>query len=147
MKPFAQRLALLGVALTGVAAITIPAAAISSSAQADAGSPTLTMTAVIRCSNGVFSTIEDAGHRAFGVKSVSTLSDRVRVYYDVPLAAYGTAFADPDETYTINNIDTGASGALDHMDIFIAKDGVKLTPSQACISGANIWIETKGYLQ
>ena len=108
--------------------------------------PTLVMTGVLRCASGKFSALNDAGHQSFGIASVQTLSDRVRVTYTTPITAYGTAFADPDETYTIHDIDTGASGALDHMDIFIAKGGVKISPTAACISGSNIWVEAKGYL-
>lgn len=128
------------------AAVAMLVAQQASRAQATASlAPKIVMTGVIRCVGGVFEPLDDAGHQPFGISSVQTLSDRVRVNYTTTLSAYGTAFADPDETYVVNNINTGASGGYEYMDIFIAKGGAKIAPSSACISGSNIWVEAKGY--
>jgi hypothetical protein len=95
------------------------------------------LAAFIRGANGVFAVIDDEGHEPIGVERVETLPDRVRVWH-APQARIHYADAGEDETYTRNGITAGGSFALDHVDVFFARNGAPITPAAACQSWSNV---------
>lgn len=102
--------------------------------------PTMFISCVVRGLNGSYFALDDAGHTPFGVHGVFMMSDRVRIAYDEPVTRLSSIQVTPDETYVRNGIHVGASGALGHVDVFFAKNGVPLAPVNAQLAGSNIWV-------
>lgn len=121
------------IAAIAIAASTVTIRTLSSTA------PTLHVSGAVRCSAGVYSAIDDSGHDPFGITSVTTMSDRVRVNYSAMTAVSSTQVT-ADETYADNEVVPGASVGLDHTDILLYKAGVKVDPASVCYSGSNVWI-------
>lgn len=102
----------------------------------------------IRCTNGVWETIEDAGHAPVGITSVSATSTYVQVNHvhvdKVVLAQYT-----PDNDFPLNGIVvTGASGGLDFDRVYFMKNGALTSPATACAATAwgNVWVDGKGFV-
>jgi hypothetical protein len=94
----------------------------------------------LRCVGGVYSPLNDAGHASHNIGSVVTGSDRITIYYTTPMTKVGSMQVTTDETYTINGYAAGASVGLDKAVIFLARNGVKVSPASACIASSNIWL-------
>jgi hypothetical protein len=102
--------------------------------------PSLFLACVLRGVGGRFDVLDDEGHAPFGVASVETRSDRVRVHYTDPVHRLAVVTASSDETYVRAGIAAGVSGRLDCADVFFARNGSPITPAQACLSGSNAWL-------
>lgn len=102
--------------------------------------PRMFLACVLRGVGGVYDVLDDSGHTPFGVSHVETRSDRVRVHYTDPVWRLAAIQATSDETYVRAGIAAGVSGRLDAADVFFAKDGNPINPSQACLAGSNVWL-------
>jgi hypothetical protein len=127
---------LAAVAAAVVAALAVATAATGSTTTAP---NTPDVQGAIRCTNGTYSVIRDAGHTPRGITSVVTSSDRVTVYY-TPQPTVGSMQVTMDETYVVNGYTVGASVGRDRAVLFLAKGGVKVAPARACLAYSNIWI-------
>jgi len=101
---------------------------------------------VARCSNSVWSLLNDAGHKPY---KLSHCSNNLMVYYAKTYDKVISASTVLDETYSGSqlNITCGASVGLSYITVYLHKNvnGVKtqMTLQEASIAGANIFIFSK----
>lgn len=105
--------------------------------------PKLHAAGVIRCVNGVWEILDDAGHTPYNLTGISANTTRVLVTYP-EITKIVTAFAETDETYVKYKITSGASVGLSQMAIQMGKtnspsDGL-INPLTAGYSSSNIWL-------
>lgn len=86
----------------------------------------------------------DAGHRPFGVTSVETRWDRIRVHH-TPVSAIASAPAQSDETLGLAQISAHASAGLTYLDVFLRRNGVLVKPIDACLPYSNVWLLAYGW--
>lgn len=86
----------------------------------------------------------DAGHRPYGVTSVETKWDRIRVHH-AQLDAIATCPPAADESYGAADITAHTSAGLSYVDVFMRRAGVLITPANACLPGSNVWLLGHGW--
>lgn len=102
--------------------------------------PDLALAGTIRCTNGVYSVIDDAGHEPFGIASVQTYPTYVKVTYTSPWTKVAAMQTTPDETYVANDVTVGASVGLGFTNLKFAKGGTTVSPASVCYTGSNVWL-------
>ncbi|MBK8143640.1 MAG: hypothetical protein IPK62_00930 [Bacteroidetes bacterium] len=103
-----------------------------------------------RCSNGVWSIINDGSHEPY---KMTTASNNLMVYFGKTYDKVISASTDLDEAYSGSNflIDCGASVAFSYMAIWFYKTTIvgatfqktQMTLQEASISGSNVFIMVK----
>ena len=104
--------------------------------------PKLHAAGVIRCIQGDWYILNDAGHESYNLTDVSSDSARVLVSYP-PMTKIVSAWVNPDETYAKHKIMTGVSVGLDQAAIQFAKSNstteVVLNPAGLGYASSNVW--------
>jgi len=109
-----------------------------------------TIRGVVVDGDPVFDVLDDqlrpaeAGHRPFGVLSVETRWDRIRVHHP-PVSAIASAPAQADETLGLAQITAHVSAGLTYLDVFLRRNGVTVKPLDACLPYANVWLVGYGW--
>jgi hypothetical protein len=113
------------------------------SAQAETSQATMVplVGGALRCTNGAFAPIVDAGHATSGIAGVTTTSTYIEVRYTRRMAKVGFLQVTADETYAVNGSTFGASVGLDRTRILVARYGKQVSPKAACaLPNSNIWL-------
>lgn len=86
--------------------------------------------------------IENAAHAPLGMSSVTTLPDRVRVWYSEPIDTVGSLQATVDESFAAAGVRVGASVGLRYVDLFfyMGASPTPVDPSLLTRAGANVWL-------
>lgn len=125
---------LVGVALLGAP----PAASVDTTPQG-----VVHASGTVRCADGQWAPIADAGHEPFGIQKVEALSDRVRVWYAEPMTQVRVGLVQVDDTYTRDGYAAGASVGLSYTDLWFARYGKPVGTSPLCLKGSNVWLEIR----
>ena len=134
-------------ALLATASLTAAVAFFAGQATSSAVQSEVHYGGAIRCTNGVWGTIEDAGHQSEGITSVTATSTYVQVNHThvdkVRTAMYGW-----DNDYPMNGFYvTGASGGTDFDRFYFLKNGSRVDPATACdLAYTNVWVDGSGYV-
>lgn len=97
------------------------------------------ISAAIRCTNGQWAPINDAGHASKGITKVVAGTKYITIYH-TDLGHVGSMQVTADYDYNNLGITAGASVGTTYSRVNFSRAGKPISPASACQDWTNIWI-------